>query len=94
MNYLQRILLVEDSRDDVELVTAALDAFHLTDRIDVVRDGAAALDYLECRGAYERRTSGVPAFVLLDLKLPKIGGLEVLIYVGYIVSLIAGVNTR
>jgi CheY-like chemotaxis protein len=78
MDYPQRILLVEDSRDDVELVTAALDAFHLTDRIDVVGDGAAALDYLECRGAYERRATGAPAFVLLDLKLPKIGGLEVL----------------
>jgi len=78
MEYGQRILLVEDSRDDVELVTAALAAFHLTDRIDVVHDGAAALEYLECRGPYERRTSGAPAFVLLDLKLPKVGGLEVL----------------
>ena len=78
MDYGQRILLVEDSRDDVELVTAALGAFQLTDRIDVVRDGAAALDYLECRGFYQQRTSGAPAFVLLDLKLPKISGLEVL----------------
>jgi CheY-like chemotaxis protein len=78
MDYGQRILLVEDSRDDVELVTAALDTFHLTDRIDVVRDGAAALDYLECRGTYQQRSSGAPAFVLLDLKLPKISGLEVL----------------
>lgn len=74
----QRILLVEDSRDDVALVTTALGAFHSADRNDVVGDGAAALEYLECRRSYQQRTGGAPAFVLLDLKLPKISGLEVL----------------
>ncbi len=78
MDALPRILLVEDSRDDVELITQSLAAYHLTNRIDVVRDGAEALDYLQCRGKYEGRATGLPVFMLLDLKLPKIGGLEVL----------------
>jgi CheY-like chemotaxis protein len=72
------ILLVEDSRDDIELIKAALSTFHVTNRIDVARDGAEALDYLECRGKYADRDGGTPAFVLLDLKLPKVNGLQVL----------------
>ena len=78
MDAMPRILLVEDSGDDVELITSALGPYQLTDRIDVVHDGAAALEYLECRGKYAARSTGAPAFVLLDLKLPKISGLEVL----------------
>ena len=78
MDHFPRILLVEDSPDDIELITSALGAFHITNRIDVVRNGAEALEYLECRGKYASRDSGPPAFVLLDLKLPKISGLEVL----------------
>ena len=78
MDHFPRILLVEDSPDDIELITSSLGAFHITNRIDVVRDGAEALEYLECRGRYATRDSGTPAFVLLDLKLPKISGLEVL----------------
>ena len=77
MDPIPRILLVEDSSDDIELITSSLAAYHLTNRIDVVRDGAEALEYLECRGRYTDRT-GLPAVVLLDLKLPKISGLEVL----------------
>lgn len=78
MDSLPRILLVEDSRDDIELITESLAHQHLTNRIDVVRDGAQALEYLERRGRYQGRSSGLPAFVLLDLKLPRISGLEVL----------------
>ncbi len=75
---LRRILLVEDSPKDVELTLAALEQCKLANGVDVVRDGAEALDYLSCRGDYAGRTSGDPAVVLLDLKLPKVDGLEVL----------------
>jgi CheY-like chemotaxis protein len=78
MEPFSRILLVEDSRDDVELITGSLASFHVTTPIDVVRDGAEALEYLERRGKYAQRPPGNPIFVLLDLKLPKISGLEVL----------------
>ena len=76
MNEICPILLVEDSRDDVELITSALE--HLKNRIDVAHDGEQAMDYLHRRGKYERRRSGDPGLVLLDLKLPKVSGLEVL----------------
>jgi CheY-like chemotaxis protein len=76
MNEICPILLVEDSRDDVELITSALE--HLRNRIDVASDGEQALDYLYRRGAHEGRRSGNPGLVLLDLKLPKVSGLEVL----------------
>jgi two-component system, response regulator len=73
------ILLVEDNPDDVELALLALKKNNLTNKIHVVRDGEEALDFLFCRGAYEaRRFETPPKFVLLDLKLPKINGLEVL----------------
>lgn len=78
MDSLPRILLVEDSRDDIELIIESLSSYNLTNRIDVVRDGAEALDYLQCRGRYQDRAPGLPAFILLDLKLPKVSGLEVL----------------
>jgi CheY-like chemotaxis protein len=73
-----KILLVEDDPYDVELTLSALAENYLTNEIVVARDGAEALDYLYRRGAYESRAGGNPAVMLLDLKLPKVDGLEVL----------------
>jgi len=73
-----RILLVEDDPYDVELTLSALVENHLTNEVVVVRDGAEALDYLYRRGDYESRAAGNPVVMLLDLKLPKVDGLEVL----------------
>jgi CheY-like chemotaxis protein len=78
MNSLQRILLVEDSPQDVELTLAALEEYHLANRVDVARDGAEALDYLYRRGAYANRPGRQPVVIVLDLKLPKVSGLEIL----------------
>lgn len=75
---LKPILLVEDSPKDVELTLAALEQCPLANSVIVVRDGAEALDYLNARGEFHGREPGHPAVVLLDLKLPKIDGLEVL----------------
>lgn len=73
------ILLVEDNADDEELTTRALRKGQLGNEIIVARDGVEALEFLEGQGAYAGRdTSVLPQVVLLDLKLPKIGGLEVL----------------
>ncbi len=73
------ILLVEDNPDDVELTLRALKKHNIRNEITVVRDGAEALDYLFATGAYAQRDkSTMPAIILLDLKLPKIDGLEVL----------------
>jgi len=73
------ILLVEDSPEDVELTLRALQTHHITNRMHAVRDGAEALDFLFARGAYAgRNASNIPKVVLLDLKLPKVDGLEVL----------------
>ena len=73
------ILLVEDNPDDVELTLRALKQYHVQNEIAVVRDGAEALDYLFATGAYaDRDKIALPTVVLLDLKLPKIDGLEVL----------------
>jgi CheY-like chemotaxis protein len=74
----RKILLVEDNANDVELTLAALNEYHLVNDVDVVRDGEEALDYLYKRGKYEARETQEPAVVLLDLKLPKVDGLEVL----------------
>ncbi len=78
MNRLRRILLVEDNRNDVELTLTALGEYHLANAVDVVSDGVDALDYLHRRGSYSQRPPGMPAVVLLDLKLPRLGGLELL----------------
>jgi DNA-binding response OmpR family regulator len=78
MNNIGRILLVEDDPKDTELTLTALDEYNLTNEVVVARDGEEALDYLYCRGKFQARTSDNPAVLLLDLKLPKIDGLEVL----------------
>ncbi|MBX3619624.1 MAG: response regulator [Rhizobacter sp.] len=75
---LKPILLVEDDPRDLELTLVALERSQLANDVVVVRDGAAALDYLNREGAYADRSEGNPAVVLLDLKLPKVNGLEVL----------------
>jgi|SRR6188472_3476935 CheY-like chemotaxis protein len=78
MNGLRRILMVEDDPKDVELSLTALEEYNLANEVVVARDGSEALDYLYRRGSFEGRPSGNPALLLLDLKLPKIDGLEVL----------------
>jgi CheY-like chemotaxis protein len=75
---LRRILLVEDNPNDAELTLEALAAHHLANAVEWVKDGEEALDYLYGRGQYVDRDNGNLAVVLLDLKLPKVDGLEVL----------------
>jgi len=75
---LKKILMVEDDPRDVELTLAALAEHNLANKVAVVCDGAEALDYLYRRGKFKARTNGLPVLVLLDLKLPKVSGLEVL----------------
>lgn len=73
------IVLIEDDPDDVELALHALQTHHVTNRIEVLRDGESALDYFFRRGAFsDRGTDTDPCVILLDLKLPKVDGLEVL----------------
>jgi len=78
MNKLGRILMVEDDPKDVELTLTALEEYNLANEVVITRDGEQALDYLYYRGEYKTRSSGNPAVMLLDLKLPKVDGLEVL----------------
>src|SRR6478736_2413998 len=75
---LKPILLVEDDKRDLELTLVALERSQLANEVIVVRDGAQALDYLMREGDFKGRQEGNPAVVLLDLKLPKVNGLEVL----------------
>lgn len=74
----KHILLVEDDPCDVEMILAALADHDLANQIFVVHDGAEALDYLFCRGKFKARAGGHPVVVLLDNKMPKMTGLEVL----------------
>lgn len=75
---LKRIVLVEDNPNDVELTLAALSEINLANEVVVVRDGAEALDYLFRRNQFAARAPGHPAVLLLDLKMPKMDGLDVL----------------
>lgn len=75
---LKKILLVEDDPQDVELTLAGLEANNLANKVAVARDGAEALDYLHRRGKFSDRPPGNPILVLLDNKMPKVSGLEVL----------------
>jgi CheY-like chemotaxis protein len=75
---LRKILLAEDNPHDVELTLSALGEHNLANEVVVVNDGAAALDYLYRRGRFDSRPGGDPAVVLLDLKMPKVDGLQVL----------------
>ncbi len=74
----KRILLVEDDPRDVELTLEALAEYHIANRTDLARDGAEALDYLYRQGKFADRPEGNPVVILLDIKLPKLNGLEVL----------------
>jgi CheY-like chemotaxis protein len=75
---MKNILLVEDDPRDVELMLTALEEHHLANRVAVVNNGAEALDYLYRRGKFKMRAAGNPVVVLLDNKMPKVSGLEVL----------------
>jgi len=78
MTMFGRILMVEDDPRDVELTLTALEDYNLANEVVVARDGKEALDYLYCRGQFADRSGDNPAVMLLDLKLPKVDGLEVL----------------
>ena len=78
MNELKKILIAEDDKNDVELTLTALEEFNLANVVVVVNDGEEALDYLYCRGKFENRIKGNPAVIFLDIKMPKVTGLEVL----------------
>jgi len=78
MDSFKRILLVENSPRDTELILDVLTGHHLANEVFSVSDGAEALDYLYRRGHFAGRTNGQPAVILLDLKMPKVDGMEVL----------------
>jgi CheY-like chemotaxis protein len=78
MSALRPILLVEDSPKDVELTLEALAEHNLANRVVAVKDGVEAMEYLRCEGKYKLRKRENPAVMLLDIKMPRMGGIEVL----------------
>jgi CheY-like chemotaxis protein len=78
MEELRPILLAEDNAKDVELTLEAMKENNLANRVVVARDGVEALDYLRCEGKFKRRKPGHPAVILLDIKMPRVDGIEVL----------------
>jgi len=78
MAKIKRILLAEDNPNDVELTLAALLECRLSNEVEVVSDGAEALDYIYHRGKYADDNASLPCVILLDLKMPRVDGLEVL----------------
>lgn len=78
MEKYQRILYAEDNQNDIELTLAAFKESNLANPIDIVRDGEEALNYLFYRAQYRKREKSIPIFILLDLKMPKVDGMEVL----------------
>jgi len=75
---MRQILIAEDDPRDEALTLSALEEYNLANKVAVVRDGEEALDYLYCRGKFKTRATGNPVAVLLDLKMPKVNGLQVL----------------
>ena len=78
MNAFKRILLVEDDPKDIELTLTALDEYNLVNEVVITREGVEALDYLYRRGDFAQRPAGQPVVILLDLKMPKLDGIQVL----------------
>ena len=78
MNAAKPIILAEDNPRDAELALAAMEEEHISDKVVLCHDGAEVLDYLYCRGQFKSRLKGNPAVIFLDLKMPKVNGLEVL----------------
>ena len=78
MEVLKRILLVEDDPKDIELTLNALDEYNLANEVEIVRDGVEALDYLYRRESFADRPAGNPVVILLDLKMPKLDGIQIL----------------
>jgi len=75
---LKTILLVDDNPNDVELTLEALAEHNLANQVVVVNDGVEAIEYLKCEGKFKTRSTGNPAVLLLDIKMPRMGGIEVL----------------
>jgi CheY-like chemotaxis protein len=75
---IKQILLAEDDPRDAKLTLAALEEYNLANKVYAVHDGEAVLEYLRCEGKFKGRTGGNPVAILLDLKMPKVDGLEVL----------------
>jgi CheY-like chemotaxis protein len=78
MNELKQILLAEDNPQDIELTLEALAEYNLANRIDVVRDGVEALEYLRHEGKYKSRGGANPAVIILDIKMPRMDGIQTL----------------